>query len=159
MIPHAYSGHPLSNLQISYAERYFGPCSEPCHSSKFSTCHRSMPPQHYQNLDLEYDEPHNRPIPAFFLVLLNIEHGGKASCFTPPRNLLRTSATYKGNGTTYESTLSARPHKHRRCCFDTCSNSSSHSTVDLRFYAGSNGAALDLTWPHFVRVICRGVVP
>lgn len=103
-------------------------------------CHRrSMPPQRHRLLHLEYDEPHGRPRPTFFMVLLKIEDDGKASCTIPPRDLLRTPATYKGNGTTHGSTLSARPHKQRRCCFDTCSNFSSHSTVDLRFYAGSTG--------------------
>ena len=98
----------------------------------------------------------------FFVVLFKIEDDEKASCTIPPRNLLRTPVTYKGNGTTYESTLSARSHKQRRCCFDTCSNFSSHSNVDLRFYAGSTGRC---TRPHmashFVRVNCRrrGVMP
>lgn len=151
-VSYAYGGHQKTNFQFSKAERYFGSCGEPCHSSNSAACQRSMPPQRHQHLDLEYYGLHNRPRPGFFLVLLNIEHGGKASCFTPLRNLLRTPATYKGNGTAYESTLSARPHKQRRCCFDTCSNS--HHTP-LWIFASMlvrPRVTLGLTWPHTLYV-------
>ena len=138
-------------------KKYSVPCGEPCHSSNSSTCHSSpdaATPQRHQLLHLEYYEPHNRPRPTFFMFLLKIEDDGKASCAIPPRNLLRTPATYKGNGTTHESTFVRQSTQTTSTLLRHMFNFSSRSIVDLRFYAGSTGSALDLTWPHthFVRV-------
>lgn len=149
------AGIRCQTFEFQRQKRYSGPCGEPCHSSISSTCHSSpdaATPQRHQLLHLEYYEPHNRPRPTFFILLLKIEDDGKASCTIPPRNLLRTPATYKGNGTTHESTLFASPHKQRRRCFDTCSI---FHHAPLWIFASMlvrPGSALDLTWPHFVRV-------
>ena len=94
---------------------------------------------------LEYgDEPHNRPRPTFFFHGFKIEDDGKASCTIPPRNLLRTPVTVPTKETApltsrFCPTAGPHWHKQRRWCFDTCSNLSSHSIVDLRFSAGSTG--------------------
>ena len=97
---------------------------------------------------LEYDEPHNRPRPTFFHGF-KIEDDGKASCTIPPRNLLRTPATVPTKETALLTNRLCPPagphwHKQRRWCFDTCSNFLSHSSVDLRFSAGSTGERIRL---------------
>lgn len=102
-VPRAHGRSLLSNFPSS--NRYSGLCGESCHSPNSSACHRSMPPAPSTFAFLiTTSQPHNRPRPTFH-VHFQDRRRMKSLMYYTTAQPAPNAATYKGNGTTYQSTL------------------------------------------------------